>query len=231
MSALFTVGCMTEEPCPGLRKDARRNRQRVLAAARELFAIRGMEATLNEVAHYAGVGVGTVYRRFTTKDALVEAIFESGIDEVAALAEQALRHDNSWAGFVWFVERQCELTATDRGLREMVYSRAYGGHRVEKARDRLAPLITELVERARRDGYLRPDICPTDTPIMGLVAGAVGDWAGHVDPNLWRRYIALLLEGMQRRRQQQPLPVDALSEEDMHAAMNGWHPSGRPETP
>ena len=102
-----------------LRSDAERNRQRVLAAARELFAARGLEASLNDVAHHANVGVGTVYRRFATKEELVEAIFEDGIDQIAALAESALQQDDSWTGFVWFVEQLCELTATDRGLREM----------------------------------------------------------------------------------------------------------------
>lgn len=115
---------MIDRPCRGLRKDAERNRQRVLDAARELFTLKGMEATLNDVARHAGVGVGTVYRRFATKEDLVEAIFDSGIDEVVCLAESALRQDNSWDGFVWFVERHCQLTATDRGLREMVYGRS-----------------------------------------------------------------------------------------------------------
>ncbi|MBO0678765.1 TetR/AcrR family transcriptional regulator [Mycolicibacterium sp. S2-37] len=217
---------MIDKPCRGLRKDAERNRQRVLAAARELFAIKGMEATLNDVAHHAGVGVGTVYRRFATKDELVEAIFENGIDEVVGLAEHALRQPNSWDGLVWFVERQCRLTATDRGLREMVYSKAYGGYRVECARERLSPLIKQLVERARQDGYLRPDVEATDMPVIGLLAGTVGEWAGHVDPEVWRRYVALLLEGMRCRPDQIPLGVDALDEDQMHAAMHGWNPAG-----
>jgi len=219
------LASVIDEPCRGLRKDAARNRQRVLTAARELFATKGMEATLNDVAHHAGVGVGTVYRRFATKDELVEAIFEDGIDEVVSLAETALQQENSWDGFVWFVERQCELTATDRGLREMVYSKAHGGNRVEHARDRLVPLVMKLVDRARRDGYLREDIEHTDTPIMGLLAGTVGEWAGHVDPHLWRRYVALLLEGMRRRPEQQPLAVDALRPEGMESAMHGWAPA------
>jgi AcrR family transcriptional regulator len=215
-----------DKPCRGLRKDAERNRQRVLTAARELFAIRGMEATLNDVAHHAGVGVGTVYRRFATKEELVEAIFENGIDELVDLAETALQHENSWDGFVWFVERQARLSATDRGLREMVYSKAYGGDRVERARDRLVPLMKELVDRARRDGYLRPDIESTDMPVIGLLAGTVGEWAGHVDPELWRRYVVLLLEGMRCRPDQQRLKVGALDQERMHQAMQGWDPAG-----
>jgi AcrR family transcriptional regulator len=217
---------MIDKPCRGLRKDAERNRQLVLEAARELFAVKGMEATLNDVARHANVGVGTVYRRFATKDELVEAIFEDGIDQVVCLAETALLHEDSWAGFVWFVEHLCELTATDRGLREMVYSKAYGGYRVECARDRLSPPISKLVERARHDGYLRPDVEHTDMPIIGMLAGTVSEWAGHVEPELWRRYVALLLDGMRQGDGQKPLAVDALADDQMDEAMRGWHPAG-----
>ncbi|MDT5179295.1 MAG: hypothetical protein QOJ95_3493, partial [Mycobacterium sp.] len=201
-------------------------RQRVLEAARELFAERGLEATLNDVAHHANVGVGTVYRRFATKDELLEAIFEDGIEQITTLAESALEQEDSWAGLVWFVEQLCELTATDRGLREMVYSKAYGGYRVECARLRVDPPVSQLVERARADGHLRSDIEPTDMPIVSLLAGTVSEWAGHVEPELWRRYVALLLDGMRHHDGQNRLPVDALEEEQMDAAMQGWHPAG-----
>ncbi|MGE2714474.1 TetR/AcrR family transcriptional regulator [Mycolicibacterium litorale] len=217
---------MVDEQCRGLRKDAERNRQRVLKAARELFAAKGMEATLNDVARHANVGVGTVYRRFATKEDLVEAVFEDGIDQVVGLAETALQQEDSWDGFVWFVERLCELTATDRGLREMVYSKAYGGYRVECARLRLSPTVSKLVERARGDGHLRPDIQSTDMPIIGLLAGTVSEWAGQVEPDLWRRYVAVLLDGMRHREGQPSLAVDALEQEQMDEAMRGWRPAG-----
>jgi AcrR family transcriptional regulator len=209
-----------------LRKDAERNRRRVLKAARDLFAVQGLEATLNDVARHANVGVGTVYRRFATKEDLLEAIFEDGIEQIVEFAEAALRHDDSWDGFVWFVEHLCELTATDRGLREIVYSKAYDGYRVECAKERLDPLISELVERARRDGYLRPEVESTDMPVLGLLAGTVSEWAGHVEPELWRRYVALLLDGMCHREGRARLRVDALDDEQMDRAMRGWHPAG-----
>lgn len=220
---------MTEDECApsrGLRRDAERNRQRIVTAARELFAVRGLEATLNDVAHHANVGVGTVYRRFATKEELMEAIFEESIDEVVELAKAALHVQNSWEGFVWFVEHLCEKTAQDRGLREMVCSKAYGGYRVECARLRLNPHVSKVVERARDDGYLRCDIEPSDIPILNLLAGTVSEWAGHVDPELWRRYVALLLDGMREREGQQRLPVDALCAERMDEAMRGWRPAG-----
>lgn len=216
----------TGEPRRALRKDAERNRERVLGAARELFAQRGLEATLNDVAHHADVGVGTVYRRFATKQELLDAIFESGIDQIVALAESALDRENSWDGFVWFVEQLCELTATDRGLREMVYSTAYGGYPVECARLRLVPPISKLFERARTDGYLRTDAHHTDMPILGMLAGTVSEWAGHVEPELWRRYVALLLDGLRHRDGQTRLPVDALDDDQVNTAMHGWQPAG-----
>lgn len=216
----------TGEPRRALRKDAERNRERVLGAARELFAQRGLEATLNDVAHHADVGVGTVYRRFATKQELLDAIFESGIDQIVALAESALDRENSWDGFVWFVEQLCELTATDRGLREMVYSTAYGGYPVDCARLRLVPPISTLFERARADGYLRTDAHHTDMPILGMLAGTVSEWAGHVEPELWRRYVALLLDGLRHRDGQTRLPVDALDDDQVNTAMHGWQPAG-----
>ncbi|OBJ83276.1 TetR/AcrR family transcriptional regulator [Mycobacterium sp. 1245852.3] len=210
-----------------LRKDAERNRRRVIDAARELFASRGLEATLNEVAHHAGLGVGTVYRRFPTKELLLEAIFEDGLNQLADLAESALRYTDSWDGFVWFVERTCEITATDRGMREIVYSKSYGGDRVEAARVRLYPTLSKLLQRAQDDGYLRAELSPTDMPIFGLLAGTVSQFAGHVDDELWWRYVAILLDGMRHRSDQLRLQVRALDDEQFDAVMLTWDPAGR----
>ncbi|MDT5002033.1 MAG: hypothetical protein QOK12_4138 [Mycobacterium sp.] len=209
-----------------LRKDAERNRQLVIEAARELFASRGLEATLNEVAHHAGLGVGTVYRRFPTKEDLFEAIFEEGIDQLTDLAESALCQANSWHGFEWFVTLMCELTAMDRGMREVIFSKTCGGNRLEAARDRLVPVLSKLVERAQNDGHLRPEASATDMPILGLIAGTVSEYAGHVDAELWRRYVAILLEGMRYRDDQPPLEVAALGDEQLETAMQTWLPAG-----
>ena len=208
-----------------LRQDAQRNRRRVIDAARDLFASRGLEATLNEVAQHAGLGVGTVYRRFSSKEELVEAIFEDGVNQITALAEAALRDEDSWRGLVRFVEQLCELTATDRGLREAVFSKASGGDRVEAARLRLNPTVSKIVERAKDDGYLRSDVSATDVPFFALVAGTVTEFAGHFQPDLWRRYVAVLIEGTRHRRDQAPLYVDALEEDQLDAAMRSWHPA------
>lgn len=211
-----------------LRKDAERNRQRVLDAARELFAEKGLEATLNDVARHANVGVGTVYRRFATKEELVEAIFVDGMEQLTALGEIALQHEDSWLGFAWYVESMCEITATDRGLREIAFSKSYGCDRVRACQDRLVPVLTKLVERAQGDGYLRPELSSTDMPLFGLLAGTVSEFAGHVDRNLWRRYVAILLDGMRHHDDQSPIPVAALDKEALDIAMQTWEPAGPP---
>ncbi|OLP00695.1 TetR family transcriptional regulator [Mycolicibacterium porcinum] len=219
---------MTEETRPVLRRDAERNRQRVLTAARELFAVKGLEATLNDVARHANVGVGTVYRRFATKEELIEAIFVDGMEQLTALAETALQQEDSWAGFAWYVESMCEITATDRGLREIAFSKAYGGDRVKACQERLVPVLTKLVERAQGDGHLRPEVSSTDMPLFGLLSGTVSEFAGNVDPELWRRYVSLLLEGMRYHADQSPVPVNALDSEALDTAMKSWEPAGPP---
>lgn len=216
--------------CPDLgrplRRDAEKNRQRVIDAARELFAAKGLEPNLNDVARHAGVGVGTVYRRFPTKGQLIEAIYVDVLDQLAALGQMALAAENSWDGFLCYVWQMCEHTATDRASREIVFSKAYGGERVREARDRLVPVVRQLVERAQADGYLRAGVASADTPIFALLAGTVSGFAGEVDPQLWRRYVAMLLDGMRARPDQGALPVPALDDAGMDRVMMTWEPAG-----
>src|ERR1051325_5777449 len=96
----------TERP---LRKDAERNRLRILDAAGERFAQRGLGVTLDDIARHAGVGVGTVYRRFADKELLIDALFEQRLEAMRATAERALAEPDPWNGLVLFFERGCEL--------------------------------------------------------------------------------------------------------------------------
>src|SRR5215467_385638 len=109
----------TAEPAERpLRKDAERNRKRILHAAAEVFSERGLDATLDDVARRAGVGVGTVYRRFPDKQALVAELFTSRMDELAAAAEQACQARDPWEGLVSFLEYAAETMSGDLGLRQ-----------------------------------------------------------------------------------------------------------------
>src|SRR5215207_8155029 len=105
-----------------LRRDAERNRLRILAAAREAFAEEGLCVTLDEIARRAGVGVGTVYRRFPDKESLVDALFEHRMEEFVALAEECLRAEDPWEGLTCFLEQATEQHACDRGFKEVALS-------------------------------------------------------------------------------------------------------------
>jgi AcrR family transcriptional regulator len=179
-----------------LRADAARNRERILEAATEVFAQRGLDATLDDVARRAGVGVGTVYRRFANKEALVDALFEHAIDGIVGLAEEAYRRSDSWEGLVWFFEHATQLQAMDRGLREVLIHSGHGRERVARARERIVPATSRLMERAQADGRLRPDIVPEDFPIIEMMVGAVAEYTNDVSPDLWRRYLGIVLDGL-----------------------------------
>src|SRR5437660_11702626 len=122
-----------------LRRDAERNRQRILQAARELFAERGLAVTLDDIAAHAGLGVGTVYRRFRSRDELIDALFEERLQDIMALADEVFAADDAWQGLVTFVERMAELQAADRGLKEVVLGSARGRERVGAIKQQLRP--------------------------------------------------------------------------------------------
>ena len=112
-----------------LRADAQRNRQRLLEAAHDLFAERGLSVTLDDIARRAGVGVGTAYRRFGSRDELITALFEERMHEILALADEAMAIENPWEGLVTFLTRMVELQASDRGLKEVMLGSARGRER------------------------------------------------------------------------------------------------------
>ena len=148
-SAYGTAG---ERP---LRRDARENRDRILAAAREAFAELGMEASVEEIAARAGVGVGTLYRRFPTKDALAEAVFEAHLDRVAEAAASALEAADPWEGLLGYLTHVVGLQAADRGLSEIIGAHLRTEQLLGRARTRLRPLVEELIARAQAAGDLR----------------------------------------------------------------------------
>ena len=210
-----------DQPGRPLRRDAERNRQRILAAAAEVFTSRGLQATLDDVAHQAGVGVGTVYRRFPDKESLVEALFEQRTQSLVTLAEQALEAPDSWIGLVTMLERAAALLARDRGLREILLFATYGHDRVELARSRMKPVVTKVVERAQRDGKLRADLQPTDIPFIEFMLASAAEYAGAVRPEIWRRYLALIIDGLRPSRDGvSALSADALTAEEMITSMH-----------
>lgn len=201
-----------------LRRDAARNRERLLAAARELLATRGPGVSLNDIAHHAGVGVGTAYRRFPNKDAVVDALFEEALDDMAHLARESLAASSAWDGLASFLERSLDLQFGDRGLGVLMNDPALGDERAAEARTRIAPLLEQLVDRARREGCVRPDLHQSDLIFLQVALSAILHRSAGVAPQLYRRYLEMFLDGV-RPTASTPLPVPALDSAQTHRAM------------
>ena len=223
---------MTTDASPGidegrpLRRDAARNRERILEAAGEVFATRGLEVTLDDIAHHAGVGVGTVYRRFHDKEQLIDALFDDRMDAVLTVAEDALAAADPWLGLEGFFVSIFELQAADRGLRELAFAGQHGRERVARAKARLEPLIAEVVARGQASGQLRDDLRADDIPLIQKMLAEIINIAGDVSPDLWRRYLTIVLDGLRTKRDgPTPLPVPPLEHGQLEVCMQGWRPA------
>jgi AcrR family transcriptional regulator len=206
-----------------LRKDAERNRQRILDAARELFAQEGVGVTLNDVAHHAGVGVGTVYRRFPDKAQLIEELFEQQVSELVGLMEEAAEDPDPWRGLTGFFRRNLELQARDRAFREIIVGTPEAAQRLQQIRLRMFPLGAQLVQRAKDAGALRADFQPADIPMTFLMLTAVLDAAREVEPELWRRYLEIFIQGLRADpAAPEPLATPALDGEQVPAVMSSF---------
>ncbi|MGW0070583.1 TetR/AcrR family transcriptional regulator [Streptosporangium sandarakinum] len=187
---------MSEET-PVLRRDAEHNRRRTLAAAREVFAARGLQATLNDVAHHAGLGVGTVYRRFANKEALAEAVYAGKLDDIRAMAQAALAGRDAYEALRAFLEHALEQAAADRGLRELIRQGTSDSEQVVRTREGIVESCGHLIARAQEQGTMRDDVTVEDiAPIVAMIDSVMDlPAAGAVQP--WRRYLALILDGLQ----------------------------------
>ena len=231
MDSTYPPPAASPPPERPLRRDARENRDRILTAARAAFAELGIEASVEEIASRAEVGVGTLYRRFPTKDALIDAVFEEHLEQIAAAAEQALAGDDAWASFLGYLTRVVELQATDRGLSEVLGAYVRGEDLVARARARLRPLVEQLIAQAQESGALRTDIVYEDVSVLLWTTGRVIDATRDVEPEFWQRYLALMVDGL-RAGSASPLPRPALTPATHGAAMRRFmqerSPSVRP---
>jgi AcrR family transcriptional regulator len=192
---------MTSPPLPAippvpagrpLRADARRNRERILKAARAVFADQGVEAQIDDVARRAKVGVGTVYRHFPTKELLLDAIVREHFDAIASLATEALEEADGWEGFCRLMWRAAERNAADRSFCEVVAGRDKSEVVAECGLGRMTGL---LMDRAKAQGAMRADASQADVPLIMIGASAVMQ-AMPAGSEAWRRYIELMLDGL-----------------------------------
>jgi AcrR family transcriptional regulator len=191
----MTTRVPSEHPTP-LRRDAERNRRSLLEAARGVFGERGCDAPFEEIARRAGVGIGTLYRRFPTREALIDALFEEKAQEYVRASQDALAAEDAWEGFAGFIERICEMQAEDRGFADVLRATFPSGSApgVAAALADARRNSERLVVRARRQGKLRRDFAPQDFIWILIANGAYLEATRQIAPDAWRRYVALVLD-------------------------------------
>ncbi|MES2171395.1 MAG: TetR/AcrR family transcriptional regulator [Actinomycetota bacterium] len=205
-----------QQPVRAKRKDAAVNGERLVQAARDVFARRGLSATLEDIARQAGVGVGTVYRNFASKREIVETLYSAALDSVLTDMRSALKIDDPWLAIATFFETTATHQARDRGLCELFLGREGFGLN-ERIADELIDGLSALFTRAHAAGVLRAGVGFTDAwPIFAMLYGIYG--VSDEQPELWRRYLQLMLDGL-RAVDGPPLPAPALDEAWFRAAM------------
>jgi AcrR family transcriptional regulator len=157
----------------------------------------GLEATTRDVAGRAGVGLGTLYRRVPSLDALLAAILVDTIDEMTELAVRARDADDAWAGFAAFAEDFVQLRASSCGLHAALGGA--GGPDVEPRVERLRDAVRELVRDAQAAGAIRADVDWADVPFVLATAIPADHTLGMAArPDQWRRNLAIVLDGLRR---------------------------------
>jgi AcrR family transcriptional regulator len=188
------------------RADAERNRARILAAASELFAERGLDASMPDLAERAGVGVGTVYRAFPDKDHLLGAVMAERLRWLACEIETATQADDPWVGFTDVIWKGAALHVKDRAFHQCMRA-ALELPEVREARGRTLDAFQRLIERAQAAGSMRPDVVAEDIPML-LAGVGLSRTAG--PGAAWERHLAVVIDGL-RAEGAHPLPRRPLS--------------------
>jgi AcrR family transcriptional regulator len=184
-----------------LRRDAQRNRELLVAAAREVFGARGLDAPLDEIARRAGVAIGTLYNRFPSREELIEAAFLEPLEQAAEIARRAAEFDDPWEGFVLFLEQTCAMQAVNRGFTEVCTRTFAESSPLESIKAATGGIFADLITRAQESGQLRADFRAED---LAIVLTSTAQSAA-VTPKDWRRTLAFLLDGF-RAEAAHPLP-------------------------
>ncbi|MFD8533950.1 TetR/AcrR family transcriptional regulator [Streptosporangium canum] len=190
-------------PTRPLRADAARNRQALLAAAADEFAERGLDASVADIARRAGVGKGTVFRHFATKDDLIAAIVLDRIDALNEVGERLLEAADPGAALLEFLT----VAAHQRQQRDLSFLQETGelNAEVTRVRTKMFHTVHTLVDRAREHGAVRADITGTDVILLMCAPNYVAGYVPDASPDLWRRYLAIIFDGL-RPEGAHPLP-------------------------
>ena len=194
---------------PGsLRADAERNRRQLVDAARAVFAARGLDAPLDDIARHARVGNATLYRRFPRRRDLVGAVFVEPLREVVAAARQSLDDPDPWLAFAGHLTYLCELQAGNRALAELLTARMSEVDELDDLRDTAFDHLVALVDRARAAGVVRADLDHADVVLILMANAGLVERTAASAPDAWRRHLGYVLEGL--RQAAVPQEVDAV---------------------
>ena len=202
-----------------LRADARRNREAVLAKAREIFAAGSFyDLRFDDFARLAGVGTGTLYRHFPTRLDLLMAALEPRLREFLDGATAALEIDDPWDGFAYYLENLFRVQAGDRGFNDFLSRRFPGNAETERIHDEMCQHIEDVLTRAQDAGEARPDITQADIVNLIWSNGRMIDATRTTAPQAWRRHLHLMLDAYRADRAH-PLPEPPMTDAQLYDAM------------
>ncbi|ELP62570.1 TetR/AcrR family transcriptional regulator [Streptomyces turgidiscabies] len=181
------------QPGAGLRVDAERNRCRILAAARRLYAAEGLGVSMASVAREAGVGKATLGRRFATRDELVNAVFADRMDAYVDAVTEALADPDPWHGFAGYLHAVCAMQAADRGFADVLTMTFPTAKALEARRAEAYDRLLELITRAKDTGHLREDFTHQDVVILLIANAGVVTATGDAAPDTWRRLVGHMI--------------------------------------
>lgn len=196
------------------RRDARRNHERLLVEARALFAERGIDAPLDELATRAGVGAGTVYRHFPSRDALVRELYDTAVADLHDLAPEILGAETGWRSVELYLERLAAWVAESPYLPAIMRRMAELDPTYRPGAE-FADAIAGLVARAQAEGSLRDDVTGVDLSVLVDMLGSVGQYGGAYLP-YWRRQLTIVLDGLRARPDLTPLPGTGQDFDEFH---------------
>ncbi|MER6530230.1 helix-turn-helix domain-containing protein [Streptomyces sp. NPDC001508] len=219
------LGTAVNTPSADLRADARRNRERVLRAAREVFAAQGVDAPVSTVARRAGVGVATLYRRFPTRSALLTAALDDQLTECATVFDEALADPNPGHGLYVLLETACTTLVTDRGFDTVFMTGFPEVLDYDRERACVEVGLNHLVQRARDAGQLREDFDTADIPLLLLAVSGLARQPPETALPAARRLLTYLFQSFQAHPPSHPGPLPPAPRMDL----TGPHrPTDRP---
>lgn len=181
-----------------LRADAVRNRGKLMDAATSVLSEHGLDAPLDEVARRAGVSIGTLYNHFADRAALIAAVMPERLSPLTPIAERALADPDPWHGFVTFLEGLFALQAGDRGINEAVVRNPPGAMDPSVSCAGFGN-VDRIIERAQAAGELRADFAASDLTALIWAVSRIIQQSGDDDPQPWRRFLAIHLDGLRAR--------------------------------